>query len=133
MSTSKLENLSFCAIPLMPSSWPVPPVVCHLIIFTVQLYMKDYEEYIALCGFLGLLSRAAEGNMEVGADGFDRPSTRDLSNPVLLKGNPFINSPVECIRSILAMRRKGQRKGQSFAMSHLGMILNGELIPRESF
>ncbi|KIN03188.1 hypothetical protein OIDMADRAFT_120170 [Oidiodendron maius Zn] len=129
MSARRLEDLSFCAIPPVPRSWPVPPVVRHLNIFAGQLYMGNYEEYIALCGFLGLSSKTLEGNMEVGSDGFVRPSSRDLSNAVVLRESPFMKSPVEFLRRILAMRRKEQ----SFAMSHFGMILNGELIPREKF
>ena len=129
VSARKLEDLSFCAIPPVPKSWPVPLVVRHLNVFAGQLYMRNYEEYIALCGFLGLSSKAPEGNMEVGSDGFVKPSSRDLSNVVALRESPFMKSPVEFLRRIFAMRRKEQ----NFAMSHFGMILSGELISREKF
>ncbi|KAH7400360.1 hypothetical protein BKA64DRAFT_574675 [Cadophora sp. MPI-SDFR-AT-0126] len=128
MSTRKLDDLSFCAIPLMPKSWQAPSVR-NLNIFAGQLYVKDFEEYVALCCFLGLSYKAPEGNMQVAADGFVSPSSRALSSAVMLRMSPFTKSPVEFLRKILAMRRKEH----SIAMSHLGMILNGELISEESF
>jgi hypothetical protein len=66
--------------------------------------------------------------MHVAADGFVSPSSRELSSAVMLRESRFMKSPVEFLRRILAMRRKGH----SFAMSHLGMVLNGELIPEEN-
>ena len=129
MSTRKLDDLSFCAIPCLPTSWRAPPIVRQLNIFSGQLYIKDFEEYIALCCFLGLSYKAPEGQMNIAADGFVTPSSRALSSAVMLRHSPFMRSPVEFLRRILEMRRKGH----SFAMSHLGMILNGELISEGNF
>jgi len=140
MSARKLEDLSFCVIPPVSKSWLVPmTAVRDLNIFAGQLYIRDYEVYITLCGFLGLLSGNPESGMVVESDGFVRRLTSTGSE--LVNGNgsvdgvvrrmesPFMKSPVEFLRAILAMRRKGQ----GFEMSHLGMILHGELIPRERF
>ena len=129
LSARKLEDLSFSAIPPVPEHWPIPATVRHLSIFAGQLYLRNYEEYIALCGFLSLSSKAPEGNNTVAADGFVRPPSRHRSSAVVVRDSPFTKSPVEFLRSVLELRRKGQ----SFAMSHLGMILNGELILREKF
>jgi hypothetical protein len=82
-----------------------------------------------MCGFLGLCSEPPDNHIEVARDGFISPQDRALSNSVMLRECPFTTTPVAFLRMIMALRRKGQ----SFAMSHFGMILNGELIAREQF
>lgn len=42
---------------------------------------------------------------------------------------PFPQSPVAFLRSVISLRRKGQ----SFGTSHLGCILNGELLKEKHF
>ncbi len=78
---------------------------------------------------MGLSSEPPDDQMEVARDGFINPPDRALSKSLILQDCPFTTSPVAFLRVIMAFRRKGQ----SFAMSHLGMILNGERISREQF
>jgi hypothetical protein len=128
-TTRTLETLSFCAIPAAPDLWSIPPVVAHLNLFAGQLYIRSYEDYESLCSFLGLCSNCPDDNLKVGCDGFIDPASRGLSKSASSKTCLFTTSPVDFLRKITSLRRKGQ----SFTFSHIGRILNGELIAREHF
>jgi len=128
-SVRTLEDLSFCTVPAVHESWSPPHIIRQLNLFAGQLYIKNYEEYRLLCDFLGLCSEPPDDQMEVARDGFINPPDRALSKSLILQDCPFTTSPVAFLRMIMALRRKGQ----SFAISHLGMILNGDRISREQF
>ena len=129
VSVRTLEDLSFCAVPAVPKSWPIPAIVKQLNLFAGQLYIRTYEEYESLCGFLGLCSQPPNDQMEVACDGFITPLNRSQSNVITGPTCPFMNSPVAFLKKFIALRRKGQ----NFSASHFGRILNGELISREHF
>jgi hypothetical protein len=124
-----LEDLSFCAIPAAPKVQLTPAVTRKLNLFAGQLYIRTYEEYVSLCSFLGLCSQPPDDHMEVACDGFISPQNRAKSDSLMVRASPFMVSPVSFLRMLMALRRKGQ----SFSASHLGKILNGELISREHF
>jgi len=72
--------------------------------------------------------------MEVACDGFINPSTSVKSQPDASmvpaeESCPFTRSPVNFVRMVITLRRKGQ----GFTTSHLGKVLNGELILAEHF
>jgi hypothetical protein len=117
-SARSLADLSFCSLPVT-EPLPRSDLSQQLHLFAGQLYFRAYEEYVSLCNFLGLCSqRPDEGEgCEVACDGFTAGTSR------------FVTGQVPFIRMILAFRRKGQ----SFAVSHMGSILNGELVTRERF
>ena len=129
MSVRTLEDLSFCAVPAVPESWSTPAITKQLNLFAGQLYIRTYEEYKSLCGFLGLCSQPPDDHMEVACDGFITPPNRFQSDVIMAPTCPFMISPVAFLRIFMALRRKGQ----SFTASHFGRILNGELISREHF
>jgi hypothetical protein len=129
VSTRTLEDLSFCTIPAVSEPLSAPHMVRQLNLFAGQLYIRNYEEYVSLCGFLGLCSKPPVNHLDVARDGFISPQSRTSSGSVMIRECPFTNSPVAFLRMILAMRRKGQ----SLTVSHFGKILNGELITREQF
>ena len=129
VSVRTLEDLSFCAVPAVPESWSTPAIVKQLNLFAGQLYIRTYEEYESLCSFLGLCSQPPDDHMEVAYDGFITPPNRSRSGLIMPSTCPFMISPVAFLRTFMALRRKGQ----SFAASHFGKILNGELISREHF
>lgn len=54
VSGRSLEDLLFCAIPVASKSWSFPALVRQLNLFAGQLYIRTYEVYESLCGFLGL-------------------------------------------------------------------------------
>lgn len=117
-SARSLADLSFCSLPVA-EPWLRSDISQQLSLFAGQLYFRAYEEYVALCNFLGLCSqRPDEGEgSEVACDGFITGTSR------------FVTSQVPLIRMIMTFRRKGQ----SFAVSLMGSILNGEPIRREQF
>ena len=129
MSVHTLEDLSFCAIPAVPRYSPNPPFAMLLNLFAGQLYLKSYEEYLSVCRFLGLASRPPDEQIQVACDGFISPTSRPGFDAIMERDCPFTISPVEFLRVLMALRRKGQ----SFQKSHLGRILHGELLAREEF
>lgn len=129
MFVRTLENLSFCAVPEIPKSWVMPSIVTQLNLFTGQLYLRNYEEYLSLCRFLGLCFHPPRGNVQVSHDGFVRPADRATFDMDMMTICPFKNSPVEFLRVLIALRRKGQR----FTISHLGRILQGDLLKSDQF
>jgi hypothetical protein len=57
------------------------------------------------------------------------PHTSHVLQPLDLSIFTFKRTPIPLLRALFAMRRKGQ----GFANSHLGRILNGELLTDEHF
>ncbi|KAL3419433.1 hypothetical protein PVAG01_09655 [Phlyctema vagabunda] len=129
LSVRSLDDLSFCAIPPIPKSWSIPLITRQLNLFAGQLYVQSYEEYVSLCGFLGLCSSLPTDDMEVKSDGFISPASRARSDSILVQDSPFQTSPVPFVNALTTIRRKGQ----SITVSHMGKILNGELITADEF
>jgi len=129
MSARTLDDLSFCAIPVVPKYSLNPPFAMLLNLFAGQLYLRSYEEYLSVCRFLGLGFRPSYEQIQVACDGFISPTSRSEFDAVMERDCPFTISPVEFVRILIALRRKGQ----SFQKSHLGRILHGELLAREDF
>jgi hypothetical protein len=125
VSMRSFEHLSFCVPPTALQLRPDPSIIRQLNIFAGQLYIQSYEDYELVCAFLGLCSHPPGDHITVGCDGFINLADRlDIVHEC-----PFTTSPVAFVRMIIELRRKGQ----SFATSHLGRILNGELIVRKDF
>ena len=129
VSVRTLEDLSFCTIPALPRCRPIPHVTMLLNLFAGQLYLKSHEEYLSVCRFLGLAFRLPYEQTEVACDGFISPASRPRFDAVMEQECPFRTSPVGFLRILMALRRKEQ----SFQKSHLGRILQGELLAREEF
>ncbi|RDW94330.1 hypothetical protein BP5796_00093 [Coleophoma crateriformis] len=128
LSHSTLEHLRFCAIPSVPPSWEPPQnLVMQLNIFSGQLYLRSYAEYTALCKFLGLISHVQgdDTSHKIAADGFVLPNGRSGG----YADCQFSKSPIELVRGLISIRRKGQE----FITSHMGRILNGEMLKPEDF
>ena len=64
-----LEDLKFCAIPALPAEWTAPSIGVQLNLFAGQLYLQNSEEYLEVCGFLGLCNQAPPENVKVASDG----------------------------------------------------------------
>ncbi|RAL63581.1 hypothetical protein DID88_003625 [Monilinia fructigena] len=130
LSLRSFEGLDAHTVPPLPSSWTVPPTIMQLNLFAGQLYLRSYNEYIRLCQFLGLCYRAVQNdNIKVACDNFVPISSRAAFDPVMKKVCPFEESPVGFLQSVFALRRRGQ----SFEDSHMGKILNGDLLMRKDF
>ena len=129
VSVRTLEDLSFCAIPTLPRCRPNPHFIMLLNLFAGQLYLKCHEEYLSVCRFLGLAFRPPYEQTQVTCDGFISPASRLGYDAVMERKCPFTTSPVGFLRILMALRRKEQ----SFQKSHLGRILQGELLARVEF
>lgn len=129
MSVGTLEDLSFCAVPSVSTLRPRPSLIIQLNIFAGQLYLKNYEDYLSVCRFLGLCYRPPEGQNRVACDGFITLSGRSNFDAVMERECPFTISPIGFLRILMTLRRKGQ----GFAKSHYGRILNGELLTQSHF
>lgn len=129
MSVRTLEDLSFCAIPAILDSWSIPPVVTQLNLFAGQLYLRNYEEYISVCRLLGLCFQPPDKDVHTAFDGFIDPAARSKVDEIMARDCSFTTSPVMFLKVLMTLRRNGQ----SFARTHMGAILHGELIAREKF
>jgi hypothetical protein len=131
MSMRTLEDLSFCAIPAVPKCRVYPLfAIMQLNLFAGQLYVRSYEDYLALCRFLGLCFRPlSDDQSQIACDGFISPARRAEFDAIMGKDCPFTRSPVGFLSMLMALRRKGQ----GFQRSHLGRILRGELLKEEHF
>lgn len=69
LANPTLADLTFCAVPPLPADWAAPPIGTQINLFAGQLYLRTYEEYMALCRFLGLCSKAPGDNVRVAVDG----------------------------------------------------------------
>lgn len=128
--TRALDDLSFCAIPAVPQTRPILPNIMHLNLFAGQLYLKNHNEYLQLCRFLGLCFKTLDSDdVSVSYDGFVSPADRALFDTTMAAECPFTTSPIEFLRVLMALRRKGQ----SITFSHLGGILRGALIRKDQF
>lgn len=126
---STMEDLTTFAIPPASHEWIMSPIGMHLNLFAGQVYIRDYNECVALCRFLGLAFRPPEGQARANGDGFVEPSSRPVFDSEMVMKCPFTSSPVPFLQLLMVMRRKGQ----SYARSHLGKILRGGLLKEADF
>lgn len=133
-SMPSLSDLRFHVIPALPASaWSVPNILqVQLSLWSGELWMKDFASYKLLCAFLGLYMGCTSEEIEllrdgnhIASDGFVRPTGRALlSNP-----SAFGASPVERLRELLGLRRKGVE----YLSTHMGQILTARELERGAF
>lgn len=126
LTMKPLDDLKFHTIPPLPSSWTPPEVDLRnqLNLWAGQLYLEDYPTYLRLCTFLGLYTQA--GDREVELDGFIKPEHRPSD---LEPHSPFTESPVDFLKDLIALRRKGM----GFMRTDLGKILRARLLQQDVF
>ncbi|RDW87962.1 hypothetical protein BP5796_03656 [Coleophoma crateriformis] len=95
-------------------------VSIQLNLFAGQLYLSTFEEYTAICDFLGLAWQPQEHGIEVSSDGF------------IIRSNPssFATSPVKFLYVFMT---KIRRNCDSIEKTHIGRILNGTLLEETDF
>lgn len=98
-----------------------PDLIVQLNLFAGQLYLSSFQEYKAVCKFLGLAWKETEGDMEVAADGFIKPKPGSSG---------FQSSPTQFFRILLSTIR---RNCETIDKTHLGKILNGEILEEKEF
>ena len=128
-SMKPCDDLALYSIPAVPAGWTPPSsLMDQLNVFAGQLYLKDYETYIRLCRFLCVYARDLqdEEGIEVGCDGFISPDNRPSH---LQNAHTFQTSPLDSLRKLMGMRRKGMR----FAPTDIGKLLDGRLLSEDDF
>lgn len=114
-----------------PERSTAPIIPRHLIIqlnlFSGQLYLSSYDEYLAVCEFLNLASEMTPDGWTVAADGFIL--SRGMENGVSSKPR-FRSSPVQFLKILISQIR---RNCEDIDKTHIGKILNGELLQPEDF
>ncbi|TVY45523.1 hypothetical protein LOCC1_G005368 [Lachnellula occidentalis] len=128
LSNRSLEDLSFCAVPPVQDNWSIPAISTTLNLFAGQLYLRDATEYRTLCRFLGVRFRTYQ-DLDVNADGFISPEARHLQDDETAAICRFNRSPIDFLRLVTTFRRLGQ----TFATSHVGKILSGDLVRAMDF
>ncbi|TVY17756.1 hypothetical protein LARI1_G004515 [Lachnellula arida] len=128
LSNRSLEDLSFCAVPPVQDGWSVPAISTTLNLFAGQLYLRDATEYRTLCRFLGVRFQTYQ-DLDVSADGFISPESRHLQDDETAAICKFAHSPIDFLRLVTTFRRLGQ----TFATSHVGKMLSGELVRAMDF
>lgn len=93
----------------------------QLNLFTGSLYLRDYHEYVELCGMLGLLATKIEQGQLAQPDGF-------ITSSVGTWG--LTKSPVPFLRTLLM---KIRREGEGLEKTHMGKLLNGIMLEEADF
>lgn len=130
-SMRRLDELEHCSIPSRGSQDPLPELFLQiqLNLFAGQLYFRDREEYVAVCRFLGLATRVPKDGIKISRDGFVSPKDRKQFDIEMARVCTMAESPVDMLRTLVALRRKGQ----TFDKTHVGLLLGGELIKDNAF
>ena len=129
LSHRNLDDVSFCVVPSISRSWNARSIATQINLFAGQLYLRDVAEYSSLCQFLGVASQPPNDSVRVACDGFINPEDRKAVDGVMARNCRFKVSPLAFLRTVMALRRKGQ----NFGGSHMGRLLNGELLKEEDF
>ncbi|CAO2650553.1 Nn.00g018450.m01.CDS01 [Neocucurbitaria sp. VM-36] len=93
----------------------------QLNLFAGTLYLRSYEEYTELCDMLGILHSKTQQDQKASPDGFIMSSRGTWG---------LRHSPVPCLRALVL---KIRREGGGLGKTHMGKILNGELLEEADF
>ncbi|RTE68362.1 hypothetical protein BHE90_017259, partial [Fusarium euwallaceae] len=115
-----LDHLNLYNVPQTQNCCAIPrSLITPLNIFSGQLYLSNYHDYIHLCDFLGLAWKAADGTVGFGPDGWIPPT---LPTNTCVNRSGLSKSPVPCLKILFTNIRQGC---QSIKKSHMGKILEG--------
>ena len=119
------DDLMFYSILAVPDSWTPPQdLIDQLNVFAGQLYLRDHESYLRLRRFLGICEKDLPKSAATAI-------RRNLITPGVLKeiGNTSKDSPLPSVMMLLAIRRRGL----PFSATHMGKILQGQVLTEEDF
>lgn len=117
------------SIAAVTESWSIWPAVTQFNLFSGQMYLRCYQEYLSVCRFLGLCFLPPDCRVQVALDEFISPASRSDFDTAIASACPFTTSLVAFLRVLTLLRRRDQ----SFAHSHLNCILRKEPIAQELF
>ena len=119
------EDFNFFTLPSPPRTLVSErKAVNQLNLFAGQLYLRDYQTYLDLCTFLGVVCGKPEEQPQgviVQMDGFMKANITLLS--------PFEGSPLPYLKELISFRRKGQ----SFQATDIGSILHAKVLTEDTF
>lgn len=125
-----IDNLDFYNIPSTSAKKFSQPELMLLWIFSGQLYLPSIEAYREVCRYLGVLSGTEtilrDEKIKMTMDGYVNPESRAKMG---WGKCPFKNNPLPAVNALLNARCRGQ----DFSKSHMGLIVQGRIIPSEEF
>jgi len=125
LTFSSIEHLKGYTVPAVAADWEPPPeLVMQLNLFAGQLYLRSYNEYKRVCGYLGLAYAENEDEeTAVPPDGFvgkrRYPQCSFDSSPVAFLAKVYHEIRGDCVG--------GAEK------THMGKILAGEILTERDF
>ncbi|KAK0613589.1 hypothetical protein B0T14DRAFT_591458 [Immersiella caudata] len=125
LTFSSMEHLKTYTVPALPADWEAPrDLVMQLNLFAGQLYLRSYDEYKRLCGYLGLAYTENEDQeTAVPPDGFvgqrKYPNCKFELSPVAFLAKVYHEIRGDCVG--------GMEK------THMGKILAGEILTERDF
>ena len=118
------DDLRLYSIPPLPSDWTPPwDLIDQLNVFAGQVYLRDYESYLRLCSFLGVPTREPPNDTTVGRNLFNIPGSFEETEIM------FSGSPLPSVMALLSIRNRGR----PFTQTHMGKILQGQLLTKSDF
>jgi hypothetical protein len=122
LSFRALDGLDLYTVPVQAQPRIIPRhLVVQLNLFSGQLYLSSFSEYVELCKFLGLAWEKTEEGCIVAADGFIVRSGGSSG----VSTSTFTASPVQFLRVLLT---KIRRNCEGIDKTHMGKILDGRLL-----
>ncbi|KAF3275888.1 hypothetical protein TWF970_006499 [Orbilia oligospora] len=125
---SNFEYFSICPVQQLLNTNPKLPLDVYsrirLNLFAGQLFFENEQYYQDLCRYLSLDYDAQRISGHEGNDGW--VSNTDADGVSVL---PFKQSPIPFLKAITKMRRKGQ----GFASTHLGGLLDSLVLRKDDF
>jgi hypothetical protein len=122
LSYQPLDTLDLYTVGRSFSIQSIPrSLIFQLNLFSGQLYLRSYSEYVEMCEFLGLAWKAAESGQVVRADGFVAPAIGKWG---------LQSSPVNFLKVLLT---KVMRNCEGIEKTHMGKVLDGELLEERDF
>ena len=118
------DDLRLYSIPPLPSNWtPTWTLIDQLNVFAGQLYLSDYQSYLRLCSFLDVPTKESPKGTVIRRNLFNIPGSFEEMEIT------FSGSPLPSVMALLAMRTRGR----PFAHTHMGRILQGQLLTEKDF
>ncbi|KAF3221818.1 hypothetical protein TWF679_007032 [Orbilia oligospora] len=102
-------------------------------IFAGQLYFESMGDYQEVCEFLGIYYNQLHDSIEKGSDGWVSRATWEVlcqsALSIAASRGSYSHSPIPFLVAMIGMRRKGQ----SFASTHLGCLLDARVLQAKDF
>ncbi|GAB7363414.1 hypothetical protein MBLNU230_g3691t1 [Neophaeotheca triangularis] len=121
------DRLDFMNVPCFESVAKLPKDIrLELMLFSGQLYLTSYTDYVDICKYLGLLAVPTPGGWKVAADGYI------LEDNMGRKGGTsrLTQSPVGFLKAVMTRIRGGSADIQK---THVGSVLSWQVLQAEDF